>query len=269
MPDEPEVETKDLQEAIDEMHEEKATRETEDKKNAWVRYIGLSTAILAVFAAIGSLQAASLVNEAQIDQLKASDTWNEYQASKEKGHIYTIAVNQMLDAGITLSTRSRAKPAGSSVAAKKPVTSSLENAKTDAGAKHAWTKKGQGERLGEYQSEIGKEDKKQSQLSKTATELTKESSYEVENHEQFAYSVALIQVAIALGAVAALARLKTIWYLSMVCGIAGIFYFALGFRTIKHGSATAHRTEPIAALYRPSPDGRSPHQSVSPRAMPG
>jgi len=80
MPEEIEVETKDLQEAIEELHEER-----EELKHAgWTKYIGLSTAILAVFAAIGALQSGSLVNEALIDQVKASDSWNEYQAAKQK-----------------------------------------------------------------------------------------------------------------------------------------------------------------------------------------
>lgn len=48
-------------------------------------------------------------------------------------------------------------------------------------------------------------------------------------HHSFAYAVALIQVAIALSAVAALTRIKTIWGISMVAGLIGIVFFAQGF----------------------------------------
>lgn len=262
MPDDPEVETKDLQEAIDEMHEEKSERDAELKKNAWTRYIGLSTAILAVFAAIGSLQAAGLINEAQINQLKSSDKWNEYQASKEKGHIYTIAANQMLDAGITLSTKSRANTASSFSS---PDIGSPEANPTA----HGWVRRAPGARLAEYESEVSKENMKQGQLSKSANELSNESQHQAANHEQFAISVALIQVAIALGAVAALARLKTIWYLSMVCGIAGIFYFGLGFRSIKRASASENPPVRPALIYRPSPDAHFLRTTESPHAKLG
>ncbi len=263
MPDDPEVETNDLQEAIDEMHEEKSERESEQKQNAWTRYIGLSTAILAVFAAIGSLQAASLVNEAQINQLHSSDKWNEYQASKEKGHIYTVAANEMLDAGITLSSKSHATAAGPKGAASAKVSKTANPPKT------GWTKMSPGARLAEYESEVAKENAKQGPLSKSANELSAESQEQIGNHEQFAYSVALIQVAIALGAVAALARLKTIWYCSLLCGLAGILYFGLGFRTIKRASANEHRLERPAPPSQPSPNARSPRTAESPGATPG
>src|SRR5438034_7281597 len=103
MPEEIEVETKELQEAIEEMHEERREREEEVKRSAWTRYIALSTAILAVFAAIGALQSGALVNQAMMDQLKASDTWSEYQSSRLKDHLYSLAANSLLDQGAALS----------------------------------------------------------------------------------------------------------------------------------------------------------------------
>jgi hypothetical protein len=44
-------------------------------------------------------------------------------------------------------------------------------------------------------------------------------------HHRFADSVALFQVAIALGAVAALTRVRTVWYGSMAVGVAGAALF--------------------------------------------
>jgi len=41
--------------------------------------------------------------------------------------------------------------------------------------------------------------------------------------------VALLQVAIALGAVAALSRFKPAWFVSMAAGIIGAIIFAWGF----------------------------------------
>src|SRR5580698_1291607 len=93
-----EVETKELQEAIDELDEERRERKEEEAKTGWVRYIGLSTAVLAVFAAVGALQSGNLVNEAMLHQIQASDTWAEYQASRSKDHLYTVMLNGIADA---------------------------------------------------------------------------------------------------------------------------------------------------------------------------
>src|SRR5947209_19336476 len=100
MPEEPEVETKDLQEAIQELHEQEAERKEEARAGSWTKYIGLSTAILAVFAAVGALQSGSLINEGLIHQIQASDTWSQYQSARLKEHTYTVAVNGMLDSGV-------------------------------------------------------------------------------------------------------------------------------------------------------------------------
>jgi hypothetical protein len=47
----------------------------------------------------------------------------------------------------------------------------------------------------------------------------------IERHHRFAWSVALIQVAIAL---AALTRIRSVWLLSLLIGLVGIFYFVEG-----------------------------------------
>src|SRR5438046_1184977 len=100
MPEEVEIETKELQETIDELREEREERHAEERKTAWTRWISLTTALLAVFAAIGALQSGALVNGAMLDQLRASDTWNEYQASRLKEHLYTLEANAFLDRGV-------------------------------------------------------------------------------------------------------------------------------------------------------------------------
>src|SRR5262245_34679826 len=93
MPEEIEVETKELQETIDEMREEREERAKEARETAWTRWISLTTALLAVVAAIAALQAGRLVNEALVrkneavlHQAEASDQWAYYQAKGIKGN---------------------------------------------------------------------------------------------------------------------------------------------------------------------------------------
>jgi len=54
-----------------------------------------------------------------------------------------------------------------------------------------------------------------------------EADHLLHRHHRFADSVALFQVAIALGAVAALTRMRLVWYSSIVVGLSGAGLFIL------------------------------------------
>jgi hypothetical protein len=198
VPEEIEVETSDLQEAIDELHKERNEREAEEKQSHWTRYIGLTTAILAVFAAIGALRSGGLINEAMMSQLKASDHWNEYQAARQKSHLYTAMANLVLDGATSGSAGTPLKSHGK------------------------LTKKSPEDRLADYDKQISTEDEKSKKLSEEAKKSEKEAEALKKYHEVFAESVAFIQVAIALGAISALTKLKPVWIMSMLIGAAGV-----------------------------------------------
>ena len=200
MPEGPEVETTELQDKIHEAHE---GHHAEESAPVWIKYVALSTAILAVFAAIGALNAGDLVNEAMFRQLKSSDTWNEYQADKQKGHQYQVALNGLLDRGV--------KP---SQTVPKDANVGLDPA----------------DRAALYLSQVQKESGKTVMLAKSAGADAKEAEKMLHQHRFFAQSVALIQVAIALGAVSALTKIRLVWIFGLLIGITGIFYFVLGFR---------------------------------------
>jgi hypothetical protein len=57
----------------------------------------------------------------------------------------------------------------------------------------------------------------------------KESDHLLHTHHRFADAVALFQVSIALGAVAALTRSRPVWLASILVGLAGIAFFAWAF----------------------------------------
>ena len=80
-----------------------------------------------------------------------------------------------------------------------------------------------------YRSQIDKEVAKERPLAALARKREEESAVEIRRHHAFEYSVALLQVGIALGAVAALARFKLAWYVSLAAGTIGIAIFSWGF----------------------------------------
>jgi hypothetical protein len=53
----------------------------------WISWVALSTAILAVMAAIAGLLSGEHANEAMMNQIEASDQWNYYQAKSIKASV--------------------------------------------------------------------------------------------------------------------------------------------------------------------------------------
>jgi len=191
MPEGPEIETDKLHEAI---HEE-----MEKEESGFLRRIALTTAALAAFAAIAALQAGSTVNEALVLkteatrlQAQASDQWAFYQA---KG----------LKAAVQLATQASWEAAGKSA----PPQIAEDVA-----------------RYTREQEEIKQEaqGKEKERDGKSA-----EADHLLHAHHKFANTVALFQVSIALGALAALTRSRPLWLGSMTLGLAGIGLFLFAF----------------------------------------
>lgn len=59
---------------------------------AWLSYVALSTAILAVLAAITGLLSGQHANEAMMAQIEASNQWNYYQAKSIKASVLDAKV---------------------------------------------------------------------------------------------------------------------------------------------------------------------------------
>ncbi len=83
--DEIEIPTEHLHETI----QEKAR---ESRESGWFKYVAISTALMAVFAAVSGLIAGHYSNEALIQQVQASDQWSYYQAKGIKAEIKALQV---------------------------------------------------------------------------------------------------------------------------------------------------------------------------------
>ncbi|MBS1603615.1 MAG: DUF4337 domain-containing protein [Bacteroidetes bacterium] len=68
------------------LHEE-IKEKAEGQKDKWILYVALSTAFMAVLAAVAGLLAGHHANEALIERVKASDQWNYYQAKNLKAEL--------------------------------------------------------------------------------------------------------------------------------------------------------------------------------------
>jgi hypothetical protein len=187
MPEGPEIETETLTEKIQE--------EVEHGGGALLKRIALSTALFAALAAIAALKAGATVNEALVLkteatrlQAEASDQWAYYQAK-----------------GIKAATAEAARTSWLAIAKEPP-------------AEYAEKQK----RYLEQQKEI---DQKAREKEKERDEKSKEADELLHHHHGFANTVALFQVAIALGAVAALTKSRPVWGASLLLGVAATVLF--------------------------------------------
>ena len=77
------------------LHEE-IQEKAEEKREKWTLYVALSTAFMAVLAAVAGLLAGHHANEALVARVKASDQWNFYQAKNLKQEI-AVNTDKILD----------------------------------------------------------------------------------------------------------------------------------------------------------------------------
>jgi uncharacterized protein DUF4337 len=187
MPEEPEV---DLDRVHETIHEE-----AHHGADSFLRRIALTTALIAALAAVASLQAGATANEALVlktdaarIQAEASDQWAYYQAKGIKAAI------------------AEAQQAPWIAGAKTPPAAVEDRAKRYVQEQAA------------IQEEARKKEKERDAKSAEADRL-------LERHHRYANAVALFQVAIALGAVAALTRIRLVWFGSTLIGLGGLWLF--------------------------------------------
>ncbi len=191
MPHEPEVETERVREAIEDRLEH------DQKSVGLLRPIAVTTAILAAVAAVAALQSGAAVNSALILkteatrlQAEASDQWTYYQAKGIKAAIEAATSSAWLAAG--------RQPPSTHEAETRRYAAEQEEIKRAAEEK-------------EHQRD----------------EKSREADHLLHKHHRFVDAVALMQVSIALGAVAALTRIRLVWLGSLTVGGSGIALFVL------------------------------------------
>ena len=194
MPEE-DIETNELKESVEESVER--ALESAEKKRGWSAYLSLSTAIIAVFAAVASLESGANSNDAILEkneavlaQSKASDQWALYQA---KG------IRSMILGGNS-----------EFIAVTKPDLA--EKQRADAA------------RLKAEQATI---EKVARGLEEEVESHNTRAERLLHRHHLFAIAVTLFQIAVALCAIAALMRKKPLWFVAMAASSVGLLLFVM------------------------------------------
>jgi len=157
----------------------------------------VTAAVLAVLAAIGSLLSGHAVNQAILEQTKATDQWAFYQAKSTKGHVYQV---------------------GGEIIKALSVTQNATAVASDP----------RGPALQHFQAETERYDREKEEVKKEAEYLEAGSQHEFHKHHRFALGIACFQVGIVLASVSILVRLRAIYYLSLLGGAAGLIWVIMG-----------------------------------------
>lgn len=188
MPEGPEIDTDKVREQI---------AEEVERGGAPLRRIALTTALLAVFATLAALKAGATINSALMLrtegtrlQAEASDQWAFYQAKGLRAAVEEAARAAWLAAG------------------KEPPSEYAEKRE-------------------HYAAEQKEIEARAREREKERDEKLVESDHLLHAHHGFANAVAIFQVSIALGAVAALTRSRIVWIGSLLLGVGGLVLFGV------------------------------------------
>lgn len=171
-----------------------------EKKEIWTSFVALSTAAMAVMAALTTLYMGKFSSRTILLQAQESDQWAYYQAKSIKSHTFDL---QKQHTELELATMKGKLP--------KEVAALYQKAID-----------GYGENLKRYDGE-------KKEIKDKAEQLARDKQVAQARAGVFGYALIFLQIAIMLSSISALTKKRPLWYFGIATSIAGIFFFIDGF----------------------------------------
>ena len=172
----------------------------EEKKEAWLSWLALTTVVFAVGATLATFKGGSYSTQALLSQTQASDQWAFFQAKSIKGNLYSLQKEQLEIQRDTLD----------------PAVSAAVRATYEA-------------RIAASSQRVKKYELEQAQIKADAEALEKHRDVCKRHQASFGVAVIFLQITILLSSVAALLKRPQLWYAALVLGAMGMVQFANGF----------------------------------------
>jgi uncharacterized membrane protein len=176
------------------MAEEKKVAE---KKETWITWLALTTAFLAVFAAVTTMFMGKYSTRAILAQGHETDQWAFYQAKSIKGHTYEM---QKAKLELEFDSMQGRLPASVSGKYKKIIA--------------------------DYEKNIKRYDTEKAEIMAEARGLAKKKDLSQVMSGNLSMSLIFLQIAIVLSSVAAITKKKPLWYLGLATVSGWVVYFA-------------------------------------------
>jgi hypothetical protein len=170
-----------------------STEETQKEK--WMGWLALSTAIMAVLAALTTLYMGKFSSRAIMAQGLESNEWAYYQAKSIKQH--TFEINKK-----TLELQFHSQKS-------LPPGVAAEYEKT----------------LGKYGDDIKRYEGEKKEIKDKAEGIAKGKLKAQEMGGNFGYALIFLQIALMLSSLASLTKRHYLWYIALACNIGWLFFF--------------------------------------------
>ena len=166
-----------------------------EQKEKWQGWLALSTAIMAVLAALTTLYMGKYSSRAIMAQGQESDQWAYYQAKSIKGHTFeinrkTLELQFLTQKGLS----------------------------AEAAAEYRKT-------LDKYGDEIKRYEGEKKEIKDKAEGIAKAKLKAQEMGGNFAYALIFLQIALMLSSIASLTKRHYLWYIALVCNAGWLFFF--------------------------------------------
>jgi hypothetical protein len=167
----------------------------EKEREKWTGWLALSTAIMAVLAALTTLYMGKYSSRAIMSQGLESDQWAYYQAKSIKQHTFEIS-KKALD----LQYRSQK-------ALSPEVTEEYQKT------------------LAKYAEDIKRYDGEKKEIKDKAESIAKAKHKAQDMGGNFAYALIFLQIALMLASISSLTKRKYLWYIALLCNLGWVFFF--------------------------------------------
>lgn len=167
-----------------------------DNKEKWQGWLALSTAIMAVLAALTTLYMGKFSSRAIMAQGQESDQWAYFQAKSIKGHTFELSRR-----ALELQYMAERK--------KLPPLVGNEYEKT----------------LEKYAEESKRYDREKNEIKAKAEAIAKGKLKAQEMGGNFGFALIFLQIAIMLSSLASLTKRHYLWYIALACNLGWLFYF--------------------------------------------
>lgn len=173
----------------------------EEKKEKWMNYLAITTVLIAVCATLSTFKGGGYSTKSLMNQSNASDNWAHYQAKSLKSYLFENQVDN--------------------IEMQKEILKNTPNNK-EAMEKYSLA-------VEKYKKKIKAYEEDKAEIKKTAEDFEKQRDECKLHSSAFGIAVIFLQISILLSSISALTKKKYIWLISLIVGIAGIFYFFNGF----------------------------------------
>ena len=187
----------ELKEIVVELKADRAAQKEKEKKDAWTKYVSLTMVCLAVLTAIASQRGGGYttrtltqMNEATFNQANASDQWAFFQAKSIKQNLYEIAREQLSKTG------------------EAPDAKQLEKVTA---------------KIDKYEQEKGGITKEAKGFEHKRDAARQAATQAAEHAKQMGLAVSMFQVAIAIGGICLVVKMKPLWFVSLALSAYAIF----------------------------------------------